>query len=156
MYTIHTIYTIYFLSFPLSYISSDMHTVLTLVLFVCFSFLAALHTLWNLSSPNREWTRATTVNALSLNHWAAGGFLTLTLFHTLQYILWITSCQYIEIYLIPFYICMVLYVGVHSLYYHYHSLTNSKYCFQSFGIRNIPGVSSHIHTSFLIFASMSL
>ena len=37
-------------------------------------FLAALLSLWDLSSPTRDWTWATALKAPSPNHWTAGEF----------------------------------------------------------------------------------
>ena len=43
-------------------------------LFVCFCFLAALHSLWDLSSLTRDRTHTTAVKAWSPNHWTAREF----------------------------------------------------------------------------------
>ena len=41
---------------------------------ILFIFWAAPHSLWDLSSPTRDWTWATAVKAPSPNHWTAGEF----------------------------------------------------------------------------------
>ena len=41
--------------------------------------LSTLCSLWDLSSPTRDWTQATAVKVLSPNHWIARGFLDLTI-----------------------------------------------------------------------------
>ena len=41
---------------------------------VVFGFLAPLHSLWDLSSPTRDWTWAPAVRASSPNHWIAREF----------------------------------------------------------------------------------
>ena len=38
-------------------------------------FLAMLHSLWNLSSPTRDWVRATAVKVQNSNHWVTWEFL---------------------------------------------------------------------------------
>ena len=49
---------------------------------VCvFSFLAVLHSLWDLSSPTREWTQVPAVKAPSPHHWPTKVFHTPAFFH---------------------------------------------------------------------------
>ena len=68
----HLIQVYSFLRSSVLFCFKDLYFIV--VFFFFFFFLAVSHSLWDLSSPIRDWTWAMAVSTLSLNHWTAKEF----------------------------------------------------------------------------------